>query len=163
MRSLTEQPALLSIHQGSPGQYILRVSDLRYRPLVVQVSKALEDAASLVVITPSDIKVYEVTRDEQPETVSGGETEAEGPAMSDSELAAISAQEEIPVPGQVEETPPKAVRRRKPDSVAGHDEPCMRCSGQGMIRIIPEGGSPSDSPCPICKGTGVMKRYGAKR
>ena len=61
MKSLTEQPAVLSVHAGAAGQFILRVTDLRYRPLVIGVTKLLSaEASSFVVITPSDIKVFAV-------------------------------------------------------------------------------------------------------
>jgi hypothetical protein len=40
---------------------VLRIGDLRWRPLVVGVSKLLDDARSLIVVTPSDIKVLRVS------------------------------------------------------------------------------------------------------
>lgn len=180
MKSLTEQPAVLSVHQGSAGQYILRVTDLRYRPLVIGVTKLLPDASSFVVITPSDIKVFAVGNGAGPtvtEVPDGDDTQQEV-ELDEETRAAIDAEEQRSVPGAVEtrdaevgtagaepEPVAKATRRRKPSTapVAGHDEACGRCGGAGKTRVILDGGGGAETACPICKGTGTMRRYGAKR
>jgi hypothetical protein len=168
MKSLAESPAVLTVHQSAPGHYILRVADLDHRPLVIGVSKLLEDATSLVVITPTDTKVFLVN--------SNGAI----PQPVDAETQAVIDQEESrPIPNStvddiagaigaevIGETAQgtKVIRRKKnPTPVAGHDEPCGRCSGEGKIQVLLDGGSPAETSCPICKGSGVMRRYGARR
>ena len=165
MKSLTESPAILTVHAGSPGQYILRTTDLRHRPLVVAVTKLLADASSFVVITPSDIKVF--TAEPQEET-HVPEIDAETKSAIDAEEVRSVPGTDIPAEmddeGSTEEpVPAKPRRRAKPASVAGHDEKCGRCSGAGRIAIALDNGVASDAACPICKGTGVMVRYGARR
>lgn len=144
MKSLTESPAILTVHEGTRGQYILRVSDLRHRPLVVQVTKLLSEAESFVIVTPTDIKVYEVNGD--------APAIDDGPPVTDPEIA---EQEPEPL------TKPR--KRARPAQVAGHDEQCGRCSGKGQVAVMLEGGTPAESACPVCKGEGVMRRYGARR
>ena len=180
MKSLTEQPAVLSVHRGTAGQYILRVADLQYRPLVIGVTKLLPDASSFVVITPSDIRVFSVNGD----SATAASAEVEDGTLDDADLdpetrAAIAAEQSRSLPGSVvegdgdaaapaeEAVPPpvKNVRRRKPSAapVAGHDDQCGRCGGSGKARVILDGGGGADTTCPICQGRGTMRRYGARR
>lgn len=183
MKSLSESPAILTVHAGPAGQYILRVGDLRYRPLIVGVTRLLPDASSLVVITPSDIKVYAVAGNGVGPSVAEDHATEED---ADPELEAAIAQEEgraipgdlsdsstpAPTPTSTEaaevvgETPQgtKVVRRRKsPTPIAGHEESCQRCAGAGRIKILLDGGAASEAGCPICRGTGILRRYGSKR
>ena len=176
MKSLTESPAVLTVHAGAAGQFILRIADLQYRPLLVSVSKLLPGARSLVVITPSDIKVFDVGgANDNVETSGGnlrtaaGDVDSADVALDQETLAAIEAENERPLPNSVvddvepEPAPARTRRRPKPESVAGHDEPCGRCRGAGMVAIALDNGAPSETVCPICKGTKVMRRYGARR
>ena len=176
MKSLTESPAVLSVHEGTAGQYIIRVGNLRHRPLVVGITKLLAaDARSFVVITPSDIKVFAVGNGDAPSTEPIAKTEVEVDAETQ---AAIDAEEGRTVPGtdvnaddgvgdggpSVEEAVPAKPRRRaKPTPLAGHDEACARCAGRGRIQIALDNGAASETACPLCQGQGVMKRYGARR
>lgn len=150
MKSLTEQPAILSVHEGSPGQFIVRVSDASHRGLVVGVTKLLQDAKSLVVITPSDIKVFAVEGDESVPESSGDLPQSD---------------ETIDETTQDEEPAPVARRRGRPpkSEQAGRDESCQRCDGTGRMQVVLDGGASSETACPICKGEGVMRRYGARR
>jgi len=82
--------------------------------------------------------------------------------------AAIDEQESHTLPNAEVEVapapPPKATRRRPSRaSIAGHDEPCARCSGKGKTKVILDGGSGAETSCAICQGTGLMKRYGVRR
>jgi hypothetical protein len=181
MKSLTEQPAVLSVHRGMAGQYVLRISDLQYRPLVIGVTKLLPDASSFLVVTPSDIRLFTVNSDgatAAPAEVA--DAEPDDADLDPETRAAIAAEESRAVPGAVvegdgdaaaaaetEEVVPavKNVRRRKPSAapVAGHDDQCGRCGGSGKARVILDGGGGAETACPICKGTGTMRRYGARR
>lgn len=152
MKSLTESPAVLTVHEGSEGQYILRVSDLRHRPLVIQVTKLLEDARSFVIITPGDVKVF---------AVGDGFREPIGAEVP--EPLETQDEEEHEIPQSVEEEPPKTRKRGRPAQIAGHDETCGRCQGKGRIQSILEGGAATDIACVICKGEGILRRYGARR
>jgi hypothetical protein len=175
VKSLSESPAILTVHAGAAGQYIVRVGDLRYRPLIVGVTKLLPDASSLVVITPSDIKVYAVNGDGATRLDRTDVVEDDVSPLDPETLAAIAKEEGRAIPGDVTDSPDadivgetsqgtKVVRRKKsPTPVAGHDEQCQRCGGEGQIQLLMDGGTPAATTCPICKGSGTMRRYGAKR
>jgi len=179
MKTGAEVPSILTIHQTGPGQYVLRVGDLKWRSLVVQVSKMLEDAKSLIVVTPADIKVLTVGNGVAALPPSPNEDGEVDEAELDPELqAAIKAQEAQPIPGELQpsETPtevevaadhpaqPKVVRRKRdPALKAGHGESCGRCRGTGKTSYISEGGGAGEAPCPVCRGTGEIIRYGSRR
>ena len=191
MKTASELPPILTIHQTAAGEYVVRVGDLKWRPLVVAVSKLLDDATQLIVVTPSDIKVVKVGGVRE---VPGRGPVANPPArkataadsadldLDQETLAAIAEQEGHALPGQSSlgaepEIAPNGgtvtgktaegmkVVRRKPSArqAAGHDEPCGRCRGQGKIQIIQEGGASGEAPCGVCQGSGVMRMYGARR
>jgi hypothetical protein len=178
MKSLTESPALLTVHMGEQGQYILRVSDLRHRPLVIGVTRLLSDARSFVVITPSDIKVFAVGDNGAGPTqvVEDATTTVAEPFDAETQ-AVIDAEERRSIPGTEQpateattsevvgetEQGTKVVRRKRNAAVAGHDEQCQRCGGGGKIQLMMDGGKPAETVCPICVGSGTMKRYGARR
>lgn len=190
MKTGAEVPAILTVHQTSPGQYVMRIADLRYRPLLVAVSKLLEDASSLVVITPADIKVLRVSGNSAsglsakatvaspsdaagagPQEMGTGTGEVPLESLDAETQAAIRDQEQHSLPGPQAE--PEVSRpaggmqvvRRKPNGrpSAGHPETCGRCRGEGKIRIIDEGGGPGEAPCGVCQGAGVVTRYGLPR
>jgi len=191
MKSLSESPAILTVHAGTAGQFIIKVGDLRYRPLIVGVTKLLPDAESLVIITPQDIKVYAVGAvggsngagaDRADGSSPSGDGVASGAATEELDaetMAAIAKEEGRAMPGDaadvapatataevVGETPQgtKVVRRKKsPVPIAGHEEACQRCAGLGRIKILLDGGSASETGCPICSGQGTIRRYGNKR
>lgn len=165
MKSLTESPAILTVHAAADGQYILRTTDLNHRPLLIGVTKLLPDARSFVIVTPSDIKVFAVSDNGKETNVGQDATNSTTGIMDPDTEAAINTEEGRSLPGDSTEevAPPRTVKRKKSDSVAGHDEKCQRCAGTGRIQIILDGGAASDTACGICKGTGVMRRYGARR
>ena len=188
MKTADELPPILTIHQTARGQYVVRVGDLKWRPLVVAVSKLLDDATQLIVVTPNDIKVVKVGREVSPEGAVANpsrnpadldENGLDPDGLDQETLAAIAEQEGHALPGQGEEPEiaPNGgivtgitdagmkVVRRKPSTrlAAGHDEPCGRCRGQGKIRITQEGGEPIETACGVCQGSGVMRLYGARR
>src|ERR1700689_1728594 len=169
MKSLSESPAILTVHAGAAGQFIIRVGDLRYRPLIVGVTKPLPDASSLVVITPSDIKVYAVGGEsDRPDsdnssgsvfhTSDGGEAVVE--TLDPETQAAIAREEGRAIPGDIIDSPApstepevlgetpqgtKVVRRRKsPTPVAGHDEQGQRCGGSGQTKVLLDGGAAAE-------------------
>jgi len=164
MKSLTESPALLTVHESAPGHYVLRVRDTSLRPLIVGVTKLLPDAESFVVVTPSDIKVFSANGD-------GPAAAAEPAATLDPEMQAAIAEAEgvdTSAPPQSEvvgDTPQgtKVVRRKKPSSVANKAEPCGRCTGTGVIQMILDGGGTGEAACPVCKGSGTMNRFGVSK
>lgn len=183
MKTASELPAILTIHQLDDGEYLVRITDLAYRPLVVAVSKLLTDARQLVVITPADIKVLRVSGGSVGPVSADGEVASRGgdaEQVADPEVpmesldaetqAAIREQEGHSLPGAPPAEPTvspesgmRVVRRQKPNGRAGHPETCGRCRGDGTIRIIDETGGAGQAPCGVCQGSGVVIRYGAKR
>lgn len=188
MKTATDIPAILTIYQTGPGQYLLRTTDIKWKQLLLGTAKLLDDARTLTVVTPADTKFFMVGAS----TPVNGKAEPEPPAPDAHEpipesdidldpetLAAIQAQEDHAVPGQTapgEEIPGVGevvgetaqgtkVIRRKPRTVstAGHPETCSRCRGAGKTRIILEGGQADEAPCPICHGVGSITRYGTRR
>jgi len=162
VKSLTESPALLTVHESAPGHYVIRVRDTSQRPLIVGVTKLLPDASSLTVITPSDIKVF---------VSENGDQATSYPQPSTDEVTTQSDEADVDLtspppaePDPVDEPLPSNVRRRKkPASITGRAEPCMRCQGHGKVPMMLDGGAAGESACPVCRGTGTMTRYGARR
>jgi len=150
------------VYETGAGQYLLRIGDLKFRPLIVEVSKHLPGATSLIVVTPKDTKVFTVSSNG---TVSEPEPEPieSEPELDEETKEAIAQQEELPIPGEAEDIKPVRRRTRKSTEIAGHPEPCGRCSGSGQTRIILPDGKPSDTACPVCKGEGTIQRYGNRR
>jgi hypothetical protein len=188
LKTAADLAAVLTIHAIDDGQYVLRISDLRWRPLVVAVSKLLSDAKSLIVVTPSDIKVLRVTgvaevsgsgvpaaRVATPQEDAGTNARDPEPELDAEMLEAIKDQEGQSIPMGSSVPPSEApaveadsgmrvVRRRKPNGqFAGHAETCGRCRGTGHIRIIEESGGAGEAPCGVCQGSGVIQRYGSRR
>lgn len=177
MRSVTERPPILTVHEDQ-GDYILRVSDTKYHPLVVAVSKLLP-ARRLIVVTPGDVKFF-VTggSDAAPSDYDDAGTGPADPLPAEPvDPEVIAEQERHAVPNAdsepalpsgaevVGETPQgtKVVRRKRNQPAAGHDEVCQRCAGHGVHLVKMPDGSAAESPCPICKGEGKIIRYGARR
>src|SRR6266576_2959180 len=104
MKSLTESPALLTVHAGSPGQYIVRVVDLRNRSLVAGVIKLLADGESFVVVTPTDTKVFTSANGDGTNIHTNKVPIAED--LDPETQAAIAAEEQRSVPGTGKELPP---------------------------------------------------------
>lgn len=166
---------LLTLFETSPGCYSLRLSETSKRAtfLSIEVAKLLTDAQSLQVITPSDMKVFDMTggetgrqREAEPLSSSTPEAEVIGPMpapqepLSMDQVVEISEAEEQKTNGEE-----KRFRQRKPKAgpVAGFEEPCQRCSGSGQIQMMMEGGQPGMSLCPVCLGEKVVRRFGARR
>ena len=180
MKTATELPPILTIHQTGTGNYVVRVGDLKWRPLVVAVSKLLDDASQLIVVTPNDIKVLKVDGGlgEVPEQVPEQVPATDPDGLDAETLAAIAEQEGHPLPGAESEPEiapnggtvmgktaegMKVVRRKRSSApVAGHYEPCGRCRGSGKIRIIQDGGTAGEVSCGVCQGSGVMRKYEAR-
>lgn len=153
-KTLTETTSILTVHEGAKGQYILRIGALRWRPLVIQITKLLEDAESFVIITPGDVKVFEV----QNENETHQSESEEVPDGGDADIPADPV-----VPDEPAEEPATRTRRRKKnESVAGHDTPCQRCGGSGAIQAILPNGQSTEASCGVCSGSGVIRRFGVR-
>lgn len=168
MKSLQENPPVLTVHRNG-GQYIIRVDDLSYRDLVVGLSKLLPEAESLVLVTPTSVKVFTLDGQETPRRAVEEVSEPDTPDPME-EAMRIAQEEEHEVPGEpdktvVRETPQgtKVVRRKKVETIAGHEQACGRCGGTGNIQILLDGGVADTTGCPLCSGKGTIRRYGAKR
>ena len=183
MKSVAERPPILTIHEDQ-GDYILRVSDARYRPLVVGVSHLLPGARRLIVVTPGDVKFFVMEgadSDDLPAdadadlrgTGADGGADGTGAPVADVDPALIAEQESHAIPNaepdaepSAPDAPPKLTRKRKPlrqDVKVGHDENCQRCGGTGKAYVRMPDNSTAESACPICQGVGVIKRYGVRR
>jgi hypothetical protein len=177
-RSLTESPALLTLHSTGEGHYLIRVSDTKRRGLITGLCRLLDDATVITMVLPNDIKVFNVNGSSAPAEAdiasdAASPDAADAPPATDPEtLAAIAAEERKSLPNAtedaaVEEPPaepaPRTRRRAKPESVSGHPEPCGRCSGSGQIRMLLDGGQAGSTACPVCHGSGTLLRYGVRR
>lgn len=180
MKTATEIPAILTIHQLGPGQYMVRIDDMKYRPLAVAASKLLEDAQSLVVITPTSTKIIRSSGTsagngrvatpprEEGERALPPPDEVPLESLDQETQAAIREQEGHSLPGEAEQpavTPEagmRVVRRKRVNGSAGHPETCGRCRGAGKIRIIEQDGAAGEASCGVCQGAGVITRYGAR-
>jgi hypothetical protein len=167
---------LLTVFETAQGCYSIRLTEISKRAtfLSIEVAKLLSDARSLQVITPSDMKVFDLTSDVQatsPEPLTReneaqavtSEPEVIGPMpqpMDMEQVVEIAQAEEQRVNGEE-----KRFRKRKPvnPTPAGFDEPCQRCSGSGTVQMLMEGGRPATGVCPVCQGEKVVRRFGARR
>jgi hypothetical protein len=178
-RSLTESPALLTLHSTGEGHYLVRVSDTKRRGLITGLCRLLDDATVITMVLPNDIKVFTVNGNgaaPEVDVPADAEDASDAPPVTDPEtLAAIAAEERKSLPNATDdaaadedveplvESRPRARRRAKPESVSGHPEPCGRCSGSGQIRMLLDGGQPGSTACPVCHGSGTLLRYGVRR
>jgi hypothetical protein len=171
-RSLTESPALLTLHSTGSGHYLVRVSDTKRRGLITGLCRLLDDATVITMVLPNDIKVFTVNGNGAAPEVDVP-ADADAPPITDPEtLAAIAAEERKSLPNAaddpvteevVAEPAPRTRRRQKPQSVSGHPEPCGRCSGSGQIKMLLDGGQSGSTSCPVCHGSGTLLRYGVRR
>jgi hypothetical protein len=174
-RSLTESPALLTLHSTGEGHYLVRVSDTKRRGLITGLCRLLDDATVITMVLPNDIKVFTVNGSSAPAEadITASPDATDSPPVTDPEtLAAIAAEERKSLPNATDdsaadaapaESAPRTRRRAKPESVSGHPEPCGRCSGSGQIRMLLDGGQPGSTSCPVCHGSGTLLRYGVRR
>lgn len=160
---------LLTLFETSTGCYSLRLSEVSKRAtfLSIEVAKLLTDATSLQVITPNDMKVFDLTGGDVSRPVSEPEASPEPEvirtmpeAMDMDKVIEIAQQEEQRTNGEE-----KRFRQRKPRTgpVAGFEEPCQRCSGAGTVQMLMEGGRAAMGVCPVCQGEKVVRRFGARR
>jgi hypothetical protein len=174
---------LLTLFETASGCYSLRLSEVSKRAtfLSIEVAKLLPDARSLQVITPNDMKVFDLASERQEAEAADASYKAfkeqelaqrneadmppnpfeeTGPPMSMDQVVEIEAQEDQKSNGQ-----DKRFRSPKPrlGKMAGFDEPCQRCSGTGQVQTLMEGGRPATGTCPVCQGEKQIRRFGAKR
>ena len=158
-------PPVLSLHRTSPGQYALRLYDLKDQSIAAAIAKLIPDLESLLLVTPTEMRVFSGVRQEvrteaaTAETrfpVNTGDHRAE---TSDDPMAsamAIAEEEEKP-------TPIKRDSRSSRRSSAEAETPCGRCAGHGTIQMLMDGGQPAETTCPVCKGEKIVKRFGRAR
>lgn len=164
---------LLTLFETRQGCYSLRLSEISKRAtfLSIEVAKLLTDAISLEVITPTDMKVFDMTGgetgrqvEEERRSPPPPEPEVIGPMPPDSpsmdQVIEIAEAEEQKTNGEE-----KRFRQRKArvEPIAGFDEPCQRCSGSGTVQMLMEGGRAATGVCPVCQGERVVRRFGARR
>jgi len=171
VKTADELAPLLTVHQTTPGQYVLRVSDLKWRDLTVGIAKLLPDAKSLVLITPLSIKVLRVgsVANEaspapvaKPERNAGNSADPKADAIAreyrdagielDQEtLDAIAAQEGHAPPGD----PPPAPSLQDPEAAEAAEaaEAGMRV----VRRTRSNGTSGHPETCGRCRGAGTIR------
>lgn len=161
-----ELPPVLTIHRTSEGSYALRLFDLADNFLAAGIAKIIPDLRTLLVITPTDMKVFEFNGNGN-RAVAEVEELPRTEVYSDPMAEAIALAEEEPSgPKIVGETAhgTKVVRRKKsPTPEAGHTETCARCQGRGKVGVLLDGGQSTEGTCPLCQGSGEIRRYGARR
>jgi hypothetical protein len=181
-KSVKQLSPLLTLFETAPGSYSLRLSEVSKRAtfLSIEVAKLLPDAKSLQVITPNDMKVFDLAA----ERTEAEKADADYKDFKERELAQRNESDmppnpfEMPQPMDMEKVveiaeqedqrvngEEKRFRKPRPKAqpTAGFDEPCQRCQGSGMIQTLMEGGRPAQGVCPVCQGEKVVRRFGARR
>lgn len=148
-----------------PGSthFALRIYDPKDNAMAVSISKSLPpDATSLLVITPTDMRMFAVSSNGASPPVTEEEV---GQQAATEEDETIITPVESTDPEVVGETPQgtKVVRRKRRGPESQPNSPCGRCMGTGQINMIMDGGQPAKTACGVCSGTGKIVRWGEKR
>ena len=151
-------PPVLSLHRTSPGQYALRLYDLKDQSIAAAIAKLIPDMESLLLVTPTEMRVFKTEKPDVgfrpiPFTEPAPVTDAPDPMA---EAMALAEDEPKPQPVKRE---PRTSRR----SSAEAETPCGRCAGHGTIQMLMDGGQPAETTCPVCKGEKIVKRFGRAR
>jgi hypothetical protein len=169
MPSSPQIPPILTLHRTSPGSYALRLFDLADNFLAANIAKFIPDLQTLLVITPSDMKVFSFSENgnqqQVEEEIREPVTESSDPMQDAIDLAEQAERAEQPKLKVVAETPQgKVVRRRKSVTPeAGMTDTCGRCGGAGVVGVLMEGGQAAQGTCPLCQGAKVIRRFGHRR
>lgn len=136
-----ELPPILSLHEVGPGQYALRLYDVKRQSLASGVAKLFPEIQSLLLILPNEMRQFHMGN----------------PAPAEPEGDFLPPSEEPPI---------KTVRRIRSEtkkSAAESERSCGRCSGTGQIAMLMEGGEATQTTCPVCKGDGQIKSFGIRK
>lgn len=170
-----QTPPILSLHRVSGGVYLLRLYDAAFTECGIAAMQKLKDATSIIIVTPTDTKTFNIGRTQAPlpAPVTMPEEDDGVPVEIDEEGGiheAGEAEEDVdPMEAAMalaeteehEHDQSPGVRRRARSSPQPGNSPCGRCNGQGLIKTPLEGGGWVDGTCPVCRGQGTIQRYGA--
>ena len=159
MASTQQISPVLTLFRLSPGNYSIRITDLKDQQIATALAGQIPDLASLMVITPTDMKVFKFDGAQQRlEVPSAPETPAEVEQdPMEAAMAIVPSTEDTGEPAK-----PQVVKRERKKSTVGHDAACGRCNGVGQVSMLMEGGAAATGACPVCQGSGVVKRYGMR-
>jgi len=161
MASTQQISPVLTLFRLSPGNYSIRITDLKDQQIATALAGQIPDLASLMVITPTDMKVFKFDGAQQRIPDAPPETPAE--VEQDPMEAAMAM---VPSGRDSDESrtqeKPQVVKRERKKSTVGHDAACGRCNGVGQVSMLMEGGAAATGSCPVCQGSGVVKRYGMR-
>lgn len=151
---------VLTLFRLSPGNYSIRITDLKDQSLASSLVAKIPDVESITVITPNDMKVFKFD----------GKVSANGYRETSSESASVSEVEDLrdPMDKVVEmasaEEPVTPRKRGRPpkERTVGHAARCGRCMGTGKIQMLMDGGQPVEGICPVCQGSREVTRYGGR-
>lgn len=142
---------------ASRSSYVLRIDDTRHTPIALAVAREIK-SGSLIVVTPTDTRVFDLGQAEVPQNVPRGTIAAEPPPDIPADLKEYvqSEEEEEEEPAAViqPEFQESHVRHREHTPVADNSI-CGRCNGTGHTMA---GGG-----CPVCGGRGTIIAWGRGR
>lgn len=154
----------------------MRLTDTKDNFLAVKLAELIPDLATLQVITPTDMKVFNFGD----EFVSYGTKDTAKIPPNGHDVGEINTGDEAPDPMDAameladQENPPpinKKPKRGRPTdleraarkSSAERQDKCLRCSGAGQVQQLMDSGASTMTACPVCQGEGVINRFGAQR
>ena len=163
MASTQQISPVLTLFRLSPGNYSIRITDLKDQQIATALAGQIPDLESLMVITPTDMKVFRFDGNQQRIPDAPDVSEASEETEKDPMERAMAMVE----PGRDSDESrtqekPQVVKRERKKSTVGHDAACGRCNGVGQVSMLMEGGAAATGACPVCQGSGVVKRYGMR-
>lgn len=171
-------PPVLTVARAQSGVYILRIHDLADSALAVHIAKGLTDATSLIVITPTDTKLFRMDtadaggrgaglnvrrsslgplpsapEDDEDHPVDTG-TDAEDVPDPMEEAMRLAAADEAESDGGVMSPPPAKAAPKKPAKVVRPTAGAKVVKRDASKNAAVAG---HQSPCGRCQGTGLRQ------
>lgn len=176
-RNARQIPPVLELFRIGNGAYSMRLTDTKDNFLAVKLAELIPDLATLQVITPTDMKVFNFgdefgthgTKDTHYVPPNGHDVDPlinEDNSPDPMDTAMELADQENPQPpmkAKPKRGRPTDLERAARKSSAERQDKCLRCSGAGQVQQLMEGGASVAIACPVCQGEGVINRFGAQR
>lgn len=191
-KALDPTPPVLSLFRHGEIA-VLRIHDLAFSGVVSAVVRSLPpDVTSLMLVTPTDTKMFAVNIGGGRHAAAHEPMEVEPPARAnqvtreddgagedyDPQAEAIRSAaegdrevaeaglEEASAQIDLADTPAarrKAMNELRRAEAGAASDPCGRCGGSGQMQVaMPDGGA-TQAACPVCRGSGAIRRFGVRR